>query len=339
MLYSFFLLLIAFTSFNPASLNAAEYSFKLSHFLPATSITHAKFLEPWVKRIKEQSKGRIDIKIFHSMQLGGSPNGLMRQLKAGGVDFAWTLVGYTPGKFPKTEVFELPFMARTAKGTNLALSEFYKRHLADEFKDYKVVLLHVHAPGALHLAKQKVTKLDDLRGLRIRTPNRTISTFLEHYGAAPVGMPANQVYESMAHGVIDGALLPFEVAGALKIHEQAKNHMVSRLYTTVFIFAMNKESYEKLPKDLQQIIDDNSHEHIAAEVGTLWDETEKKAQQEVENLRDSVVVKLSQNEEELWKSGVSSCTEEWLKSMKEKNIDGQTLLKDAQALIKQFERA
>ena len=45
------------------------------------------------------------------MQLGGTPPQLYDQARDGVADIVWTLPGYTPGRFPRIEVFELPFVA------------------------------------------------------------------------------------------------------------------------------------------------------------------------------------------------------------------------------------
>lgn len=141
-------LLYALGSSVPAS--AQEVTLTLHHLLSPKSLAHSQFLEPWAKRVEEQSGGRIQVKIFPSMSLGGAPPELYRQVRDGTVDMVWT-VGYTPGVFTRTEVFELPFVHRgSARATNLAIQDMYDQYLAEDFKDVHPILLHVH-PGPQQL--------------------------------------------------------------------------------------------------------------------------------------------------------------------------------------------
>lgn len=78
---------------------------EISHFFPPTSNAHLNILLPWTQRIEVQSKGRIKFQVYPSMQLGGTPSQLFDQAKDGVADIVWTLPGYTPGRFPKSEVF------------------------------------------------------------------------------------------------------------------------------------------------------------------------------------------------------------------------------------------
>ncbi len=91
---------------------AQEVTLRLHQFLPPQATIPAKAIAPWAKKIETESNGRIKIQMYSSMQLGGTPPQLFDQARDGIADITWTVLGYTPGRFNKTEVFELPFMAR-----------------------------------------------------------------------------------------------------------------------------------------------------------------------------------------------------------------------------------
>ena len=263
----------------PLPAAAQTVTLKLSHFVPPVAPPHATFLAPWAAKVEKESGGRLKVQIYPSMQLGGTPPQLIDQIRDGVVDIGWTLPGYTAGRFPKTEVFEIPFLHTSALATTLALQDYYEKHLRDEYKDYHVLLLHVHG-GALVHAGKPIVKLEDYKGLKIRTANRGGSVFLRGVGASPVGAPVPEVPQMLSKGVIDGALLPYEIANPLKVHELVKYHSEfagpqPRVGTSVFLFAMNKKAYESLPPDLKKVIDANSGRHIAAMAGQNWDNIEK----------------------------------------------------------------
>src|SRR5690606_12554640 len=122
------------TGLSIAASAQEKVKLKVAHFLPPQSTAQTKLIEPWAKAITEQSGGRIEVEIYPSMQLGGKPPQLFDQVRTGVADVVWTLPGYTPGRFPKTEVFELPFMTSSAEATSQAVMELFNTHLQDEYK-------------------------------------------------------------------------------------------------------------------------------------------------------------------------------------------------------------
>jgi TRAP-type transport system periplasmic protein len=322
-----------------ATAQTAEVTLRVHHFLPPPSTTHRDFIEPWARKVEAESGGRIKIEIYPSMQLGGKPPALYDQVRDGVVDIVWTLPGYTAGRFPTIEAFELPFMAASAEATSQAAHEFYKMHGREEFADIHPLLVHVHAPGSLHMRDKTVQTLEDLRGLKVRAPTRMTNAALEALGATPIGMPVPAVPESLARGVIDGAALPYEVTLPLKVHELTSSHTEiagSRgLYTAVFLFAMNKARYESLPEDLRKVIDDNSGTPLAQQIGKLWDEAEVPGRKAAADLGDSFYT-IEGAELERWQAATAGVTRAWIADRNKAGQDGQALVDDARALIAKY---
>src|SRR5947208_1529933 len=238
---------------------APQVTLKMHHFLPPVSNGHAKFLAPWARKVEADSQGRIKIDIFPSMQLGGTPPQLYDQARDGVVDIVWTLPGSTAGRFPSTEVFELPFIAARRGIVNARASqEFADANLGKETSDIKLLSFWSHDHGLIHANKQ-IKTMDDLKGLKLRSPTRLAGEALKALGATGVPMPIPQVPESLAQRVIDGCVVPWEVVPALKLQELLKFHTEipgsPTLYTASFYLAMNKAKYESLPADLKQAID------------------------------------------------------------------------------------
>lgn len=323
------------------SAQAQEVTLRVHHFLPVSSTTHAEFLEPWADRIREQSQGRIAIEIYPAMQLGGAPPGLFDQVRDGVVDIVWTLPGYTPGRFPIAEVFELPFVAASAEATSQAAHTFFERHLRDEFGDVHVLMLHVHAPGSFHLRDRPVARLEDLAGRQVRAPSRTINAALAELGAIPVGMPVPDVPEALARGVIDGAVIPFEVGRPLRVHELVDHHTQvigadgRGFYTALFLFAMNRDVYTELPADLQTVIDANSGVTLAREIGAVWDAAEAPGIAAAE-ARGNAIIVVEGDEALRWRTATAPVIERWLADMEAQGLDGQALLEEARGLVSQF---
>lgn len=320
---------------------AQEVTLRLHQFLPAQGTVPSKALAPWAKKIEEASKGRIKIQLYPSMQLGGTPAQLYDQARDGVVDIVWTLPGYTPGRFPKSEVFELPFIAGlSAEKTSRALWDYVQKNAMDEYKDVHVLALHTHGPGLFH-TKQPVTGLESLRGMKIRGGTRIVNNMLVKLGATPVGMPVPAVTDALTKGVLDGTTIPWEVAPALKVQELVKNHTTfagdRALYVTTFVVAMNKNAYDKLPADLKKVIDDNSGAEFSALIARTQDVGDNVGR-DLALKNGNKITELELAEVQRWRRTASTVESDWIKDMQDKGVDGARLVADAKAAIAKYSK-
>ncbi len=314
---------------------AQTVTLRLHQMLPPQAIIPAKALIPWAQKVEAESGGKIKIQLFHAMQLGGAPPALFDQARDGVVDLTWTVLGYTPGRFPKSEVFELPFMSGNAEQSSKAFQEYVEKFAADEFKDVKLIAVHTHGPGLFH-TKEPVTGLEALQGMKIRGGSRIINNMLTKLGATPVGMPVPAVTEALSKGVISGTTIPWEVAPSLKVHELVKNHTTfagdKGLYTQTFAFSMNKASYDKLPADLKKVIDNNSGINTAAMFGQAMEEGDRVGR-EIAVKAGNKIIALEVAETQRWRRTASVVETDWVAEVAKKGIDGAKLAKEARALI------
>ncbi len=317
--------------------NAAEFDFKMHHFLSPKSPAHTKMLEPWAKRIMEASDGRIAIEIFPSMTLGGKPPQLPRQVRDGVVDIAWIVNAYASGAFPRTEVFELPgvHQGKTA-AVNKAMKAMYADELSKDFKGMVALFQHVHAGQAFHMATDEVRSPADLSGKKIRIPSRTGAWVIEALGASPVQTSVGEIPVALSKKVIDGALIPWEIIPPLKIHEQTQYQIEGpggkRLGTTSFTVIMNQDRWNSLPEDIQQIFTDNSGEDWHAQVGEIWDAADQTGIKIATDSGNSHI-QLSDEEWAAFEEAVAPVVDRWIAEMKEKGIDGQALYDQAKKLV------
>jgi TRAP-type C4-dicarboxylate transport system substrate-binding protein len=314
---------------------AQEVTLRLHQFLPAQSFVPAQVLSPWADRIEAASGGRIRIERFPSMQLGGKPADLVDQLVDGVVDIIWTLPGYTPGRFPRTEVFELPFLTSDAEGASRAYWEIAQSDMvANDFKDIHLLGAWVHGPGVIH-SSRPVERLEDMAGLRLRAPSRITTRLLEGLGAVAVGMPVPAVPEALSKGVIDGALLPWEVTSSIRAAELVHNHTEfpgRAVYVATFILAMNEDVYAGLPDDLRAIIDAESGLEFSANAGRLQQGADAPMRAEAAAAGNAIVV-LSETEAARWQAAAEPVVGDWLAEMAAAGIDGGDLLARVQAAL------
>ncbi|WP_298436788.1 TRAP transporter substrate-binding protein [uncultured Jannaschia sp.] len=317
---------------------AQEVTLKLHQFLPAQANVPKLILDVWADNVEEASGGRIEVERYPSMQLGGSPPQLLDQAIDGVADVVWTVVGYTPGRFPRTEVFELPFMVNNARAGSAAYWQMYETHMQEDFADVHILGTWIHGPGMIHSADPIVTP-DDMQGVKIRGATRQVNTLIETLGATPVGMPVPAIPEALSKGVIDGTTIPWEVTPALKIPELVQNHTEfegNHLYNVTFVLAMNKARYEGLPDDLKQVIDDNSGLEFSVFAGGTQSDADIPSRQIAVDAGNNIVT-VSEADAAAWREAAQPVYDAWLAEMEEKGIDGQALIDEARQLMDEYE--
>ncbi|MBF9043564.1 C4-dicarboxylate ABC transporter [Rhodobacterales bacterium HKCCE4037] len=313
----------------------AEYTLKLHQFLPAQANVPTLVLDVWADQIEEASGGRIEIERYPSMQLGGAPPELMDQAIDGVADIVWTVVGYTPGRFPSTEVFELPFMVADAREASCAYWTMYEESMQEEFADVHLLGTWVHGPGMFHTA-DPVEVPEDLEGMQIRGGSRTVNQLLELVGATPVGMPVPAVTEGLSRGVIDGTTIPWEVTESLRVAELVGNHTGFEgpgLYTLTFVLAMNNDAYNNLPEDLQQVIDENSGLEFSIFAGGTQADADGPARDIAVELGNNIVMIDEETAREVWLPVVEPVYDTWIADLEANGMDGQALIDRARELM------
>jgi TRAP-type C4-dicarboxylate transport system substrate-binding protein len=326
-----------------ASAQAADneaYTLKIHHFLSPTSIQHTKMFKDWCDDIGRDSGGRLKCQIFPAMQLGGTQPQLYDQARDGVADIVWTLPGSTAGRFPKIEVFELPFIMSSPEATAAAAWDYYEKHARDEFGDVKVLAVHGHGPGVVYTSKRPVKTIEDMKGLKLRGPSRLVTKLIAALGATPVGMPIPAIPDAMSKGVIDGAVTTYEIAPTIKLDQLSRyvaqaDPAEGGIYSAFFVMAMNKKRYESLPPDLQQVIDKHSGRDLSVTFAHIMAENDKPSKEKV-IAGGNVITILDRHELQKWRKASEIVAEEWVAEMNKRGVDGQALLADARALIAKY---
>jgi TRAP-type C4-dicarboxylate transport system substrate-binding protein len=260
---------------RPGYAQAPEYTLKLHHLLGPKSPAQTQMLEPWAESVEEATGGRVKIEIYPAMSLGGAPPQLVRQVADGVVDIVWTVNGYTPGLFPRSEVFELPtIFTNDIAATNLAMRAMFDEFLAPEYEPVHVLFNHVHAGQAIQMAKDPVRTVADTAGKKLRVPGPTGNAVVEAMGAIPVTMPVPDLPQALATSAVDGALIPWEIIPALNLQDvtqyQIEGPDKARFGTTTFQVSMNKARWESLPDDVKAAFDTASNEDWLRKVADVW---------------------------------------------------------------------
>lgn len=318
--------------------DAPQLTLKMHHSFSSVSGVHDRFLVPWARKVEADSGGRIRIDIYPSMQLGGAPAQLFDQARDGLADIVWTVPSHTPGRFPRIEAFELPFVpASRALVSSKAIEDYAAANLADEFREVRPLCFSCRDRAVVH-ATRTLQGFEELRGLKLHVPNRLADEAVRALGGQAVAMPISQVLLALSGRVINGCLDAWDAAPGLKLYDVLKAHTDfadAALSTTTFVLAMNRGAYDRLPRPLKSVIDANSGQPAAGMAGAMWDVEAAGAVALARERGDAVTV-LPPKEVLRWRRATEPVIAAWLKQMKERRIDGDKLLADIRELLEKY---
>lgn len=321
---------------------AQEMTLKFHHIWNTQAMASVNVIAPWCDKIAKESANKLKCQVFPAMSMGGTPPQLVDQVKDGVADLVITLPGYTAGRFPALEVFELPFMTNSAEVGARAAWDYLQKYALKEFPGTKILAIWVHDEGYVHTREKPVRTLADFKGLKMRAPTRQTNKLLASLGASPVGMPLPAVVDAVSKGTIDGFLLPWEVMPGLKLHEMVKYHSETdpsrpALYSAVFVFAMNQAKYDSLSADLKKVIDANSGAAYAQAVGKIWDGSQAAGRKAAQD-RGNTFTMIPASELDNWQKAAAPLYDEFTADMDKKGLPGKQMLQDARDLLVKYKK-
>jgi TRAP-type transport system periplasmic protein len=323
-------------------ISAQDITLKFHHIWNPQAMASVNVITPWCNKIAAESNNRLKCQLLPAMSGGGTPAQLVDRVKDGVDDLTITLPGYTAGRFPSTEVFELPFMTNSAEAGGRASWDYINKYSLKEFPGTKLLATWVHDEGYIHTNVRQVKTLADFKGLKLRAPTRQTNKLLASLGASPVGMPVPAVPDAVSKGTIDGFLLPWEIMPALKLQEMVKFHTETdpsrpALYSAVFVFAMNQAKYDSLPADLKKVIDNNAGAQLSQQIGKVWDNSQaagRKAAQE----RGNSFYTVPASELDNWVKASANLYDEWVSDMDKRGAPGKQMLTEARELLTKYRK-
>jgi TRAP-type transport system periplasmic protein len=321
-----------------SSFAKAQVSLKFHTFMTAQSNVWQTMHKAWMDKVEKDSGGRIQFEAYPAMQLGGTPVQLYDQARDGVADITWTLPGNNAGRFPRIEVFELPFMMSNAEATSKACWEYVQTMAQDEFKEIVPLALQVHGPGVIHTVDRQIKTVADLRGLKMRAPTRQVTKLLGFLGATPVGMPLPAIPDALSKGTINGCVIPWEVVPSVKVHELTRFHAEfdpkgGALYTTTFVMGMNRNTYRRLPPDLRRIIDENSGINTSAFLGRTQQGNDPAGRKSASDRPGNTIFTIDTAQAQQFRRASRWVEVEWVQDMNKRGFNGQKLLDTARQLI------
>jgi TRAP-type C4-dicarboxylate transport system substrate-binding protein len=306
---------------------------KFSNFFPATNRISI-LMDEWCKEVDQRTNGKVKVTQFPGGTLtppAQTYDGVARGIADIGLSFA----SYTMGRFPLTEVIDLPLGYKSGYVGAKLVNEYYKKFKPKEFDEVKVLFFHTSPPHTL-FTKKAVKNLEDLKGLKIRSTG-TSAKVVQALGGAPVAMPMSESYDSLSRGIAEGIVCPFEPMKGFKLAEVVNScTQYGSAFAQAAYVVMNKEKWNALPPDIQKIIEKINLEWIE-KLGKLWDELNKEGK-EVFIQRGGKIIMLSKEEDARWAKLLRPILDEYVKNMKAKGLPGEEALKFCVEYLKTHEK-
>lgn len=318
---------LASTAFGQAK----PIELKYSTFYPATHKMGVVSAE-WGKEIEKRTNGRVKVTIFYSGTLT-PPTKSYEGVINGISDIGWGVFGYSRGRFPLSEVSDVPLGATSSMSATKAFNEYYRKFRPKELDGVKVLYLFSTGPSFLHMVNKPIAKLEDLKGMKIRSGGLQAKV-AEALGAVPVALPVGEAYDALSKGVAEGTIVPMESLEGFRLAEVVKFTSIN--FGTAPAggqwVAMNKAKFSSLPKDIQNIIENVSQEWIVKSA-IAWDEIDKSGK-EYALKRGHKFMSLTPEEDQRWMNAVKPIVEDYIRDTKAKGLPGDQVVKFWQDYLK-----
>jgi len=258
-------------------LRAQPITLRASSWLPAShalSQSQAK----WCEDVAGVTAGRVRCSLLPKAV--SAPPGTFDAVRDGLADLSFSVHGYTPGRYPLTQLAELPFSGDSAEIASIAYQRVFARHLAalSEHRGLKVIAVFTHGPGQIFNARRPIESLADMAGLRFRVDGGSVDEVGKAIGATLAMKPASESLELLASGAIDGTFSPSESLSSLRLEKviRYRTSIPGGLYNTSFAFVMNQAAWDRIPKNDQAAIERVSGEQAARLFGRAWDQADRR---------------------------------------------------------------
>jgi TRAP-type transport system periplasmic protein len=300
---------------------------RISSFTPPPHWTNSQLFQPWAQELEKKSGGKVKATVLAGNSAFGKIENQSDQVKAGATDLAWVMNGVPRGRFQRSLIMDLPFMAPDAYSATKTMWAMLPTHLKDDYAGFKVLAITCHNSGDFFFREKKVERIEDIRGLRIRAPSAQVQALLQHWGAVPVTMGPGQIYESLEKGTMDGLLSVYDGVRGFRLESLVKYALSAGVYVTCFNITMNQAKYDGLPADVKKLIDETTGERWIEAMPVLWDKNDEAGRQ-LALSKGLQVVPVSPEQRSKWREQARPVIDQQLAELEKQGIGNARAIHD-----------
>jgi TRAP-type transport system periplasmic protein len=322
---------LALTFGTVGSTHAKELKF--SHFVTPQHVMHAEIFTPWVEEVKTKSNGDLTVRIFPAMQLGGTPPGLIDQIRNRIADLGWSVAGYNAAQYPRMMMLELPGLTDTPNHLSKIAFAMYDQYLKEDFKGVRPLAFWSNDSLILMTRDKPVRKLEDMKGMKIRVASAGQTEIIKSLGGVAVSMPVTQMYTALERGVVDGILLGASGVYDFKIDEVARYFTFNvPLGRSPFYIAMNNGSYDDLTPAQRKVIDETTGLEFSLKAGNGYHNQIGSVVEKLKKDGRSEIITLSDEENARWRKAVAPILDSWVDNATKAGLPGREMLDKAMSI-------
>ena len=326
-------LAIAAATALPAAAQDKPVALKLSSWVPAQHPLNPALIA-WAADITKASGGTITATLFPSEQLGKAFDHY-DMAKDGIADFAYVNPGYQPGRFPVIAGAGMPFIFANAKGGSAAIDAWYRQYAAREMKDVKFCFAFIHDPGTFH-GKKKLPLPTDIKGLKVRPATSTIGQMVTLLGGTNVQASAPEARDMLERGVADAITFPWGSIILFGIDKVVTQHMDVPLYTTPFVWVMNKGKYDAMSAAQKKVIDDHCTTEWAEKVASPWADFEFAGRAKLAAEPGHESYKLTAEQLDAWRKAVAPTEAAWAEGATKAGFDPKQAMDSLKSTVAKY---
>lgn len=210
----------------------------------------------FAKSVEEKTGGKVKIEIYPAGQLYKGVS-LVKALMSGAIDMGITYGGALTGPVPIIDVFDIPFLFSDYQMIQQLWAGKVGALIKDAALQKGIVMLSFGAYGdsfCIINSKRPIKMPQDLDGLKIRCNTPMAAESVKVLGASPLMMSSSEVYAALQRGTVDGATTGLGTVVSRKWYEVAKYATITGASYSIWPVMINKDAWEKLPREYQQII-------------------------------------------------------------------------------------
>lgn len=296
------------------------YELTLGHHMGMSTPMHQKVFIPFKEDIEKFSNGRIKLTLYPGGALA-KPEDEYSAVTKGVMDFTMFVPVYTPGIFPLCDVVSLPFAIPNAEIGLKVIKELHQKKLLDKelYTGKGIAWLGTTSAYQLFLGKKKVTRMEDMKGLKLRIPGGLLGDAMIRLGATPSSVPAGEFTTALERGVVDGGIVAFGSGVGYKMQDICK--YVLRANSGVIILALmaNRKMYEGLPNDLQDAVERAADNYLKNQAWGAFDGADMEAL-ELFKKTGVELLELSPAEKERWLKTCVPIYDKWINDLEKKGL-------------------
>jgi len=306
-------------------------------------------LAPWAKELEERSAAigkPVKVTLYSLGSLAAFPDTYDAIIKGiADIGAPWG-PSHFPGRMPLLEVLQLPMLFPSGIVASQVAQELYdtRPEIQEELKEAKLLFFCSSPPVVIHCKTRQIEILEDMEGMKITTRPGYTSFTVEKLGGVPVTITPPEAYQALERGVVDSVTMNWDGSMVFKYHEVTKYRTETpmSLYSDPLACSISIDTYNKLPQEVQEIIDEISGMPQSIIAGKAFDESCNEVKNTVMGIDKKAgnppPYMITDDESQKWIEAITPLYDQWIEEVEAKGLPGRSIFEDVKRLTEKYSK-